>query len=148
MTQIATEGLLQRPGLRQFAKFCLIGLTSMLIDISVWKFVMARFGWHWIPAQTVSFCFAVTNGFIWNSLWTFRGIGSGSRHQQYVKFVMVNVVGYLLNIAIMKSVLIGLTGHLIFHGDHEPMHLNIAKGIAVVFVAFWNFFANKKWTFK
>ena len=148
MIQTATvEGLMQRQGVRQFVKFCVIGFTSMLIDVGIWKFLMNSFGWHWIPAQTVSFAFAVTNGFIWNSLWTFRGLGAGRRHEQYGKFVAVNIIGLLLNIVIMKAVLIAFTGRLIFHGSHDPLHLNIAKGIAIICVAFWNFLANKKWTF-
>ncbi len=119
----------------------------MIIDVGLWKLLMNRFGWHWIPAQTLSFAFAVTNGFIWNSFWTFRGLGSGKRHEQYARFVGLNVIGYLLNIGIMKGILIAFTGHIIHDGKHEDMHLNIAKGVAILCVAFWNFFSNKKWTF-
>ncbi len=140
-------GYLANPVLRQFGKFCIIGFSSMIIDVGLWKVFMDRLGWHWIPAQTLSFAFAVTNGFLWNSIWTFRGLGSGSRHEQYLKFVAVNIVGLALNIGIMKAILIALTGQVIYHGDHDKSHLYIAKGIAVVCVAVWNFFANRKWTF-
>jgi putative flippase GtrA len=48
----------------------------------------------------------------------------------------------------MKSVLFGFTGHIIHQGNPVEAQWNIAKGIAVVLVSMWNFFANKHWTFK
>lgn len=137
---------LRRPAVAQFVKFCIIGLTSTVIDVGILNLLTQKFGMFWIAAGTISFLFAVTNGYIWNSLWTFRGMGSGKRHEQYIKFVAVNIVGFVLNIAIMKLMLMALSG-----GGHSgapsPLHLNIAKGIAVVVVSTWNFVANRKWTF-
>lgn len=138
---------MQRRGVRQFIKFCMIGFTSMIIDVGIARYLTYTLNWHWILAQTLSFSVAVSNGFLWNSLWTFRGMGSGRRHEQYVKFVAVNVVGLLLNIAIMKFVFLLFTGRLIHQGNPDPMHWNIAKGVAIVIVSCWNFLANKKWTF-
>ena len=148
MTQIAAVGgLMQRQGVRQFVKFCLIGLTSMVIDVGIARYLTYKLNWNWIVAQTISFSFAVTNGFIWNSLWTFRGMGSGRRHEHYMKFVGLNIVGLLLNIGIMKFIFLLFTGRLIHQGNPDSMHWNIAKGVAIVCVSLWNFFANKKWTF-
>ncbi|HZO90998.1 MAG TPA: GtrA family protein [Chthonomonadaceae bacterium] len=151
MIQIASEGGLQRmvrhPSLRQFIKFCMIGCTSMVIDVGIAKYLTYSMHWNWILAQTLSFSIAVTNGFVWNSLWTFRGMGSGSRHQQYMKFVAINIVGLVLNIAIMKSVFFMFTGHIIHQGNPPSWQWNIAKGLAIVIVSSWNFLANKKWTF-
>ena len=148
MIEAATVPLLKRPGLQQFIKFCVIGFTSMIIDVSIAKRLTYGMGLHWILAQTISFAVAVTNGFIWNTLWTFRGMGSAKRHEQYLKFVAVNVVGLLLNVGIMKTVFLCFTGRLINQGNPDELHWNIAKGIAVVLVAVWNFSANKLWTFK
>lgn len=148
MIEAATVPLLKRPGIQQFVKFCVIGFTSMVIDVSIAKKLTYGMGFHWVLAQTISFAVAVTNGFIWNSLWTFRGLGSGKRHEQYVRFVGVNIVGLLLNVAIMKGIFLFFTGKLINQGNPDETHWNIAKGVAVVLVALWNFFANKHWTFK
>lgn len=148
MIEVNSLPLWQRPGIRQFIKFCLIGFSSMIIDVGLAKYLTYQVGLHWIIAQTISFAFAVTNGFIWNSLWTFRGMGSGKRHEQYGKFVAVNIVGLGLNLFIMKSVFFFFTGHIIHQGNPDPAHWNIAKGTAVVLVSMWNFFANKHWTFK
>jgi putative flippase GtrA len=148
MIEVAERGLIHKPAVRQFVKFCIIGFTSMIIDVAIAKFLTYRMSWHWILAQTVSFSFAVTNGFIWNSLWTFRGLGSGARHEQYLKFVLVNIAGLCLNVAIMKTIFFFFTGRIIGQGNPDEMHWNIAKGAAILVVAMWNFFANKHWTFK
>jgi putative flippase GtrA len=148
MIQVSEVPLLQRPGIQQFLKFCIIGFSSMLIDVGVAKKLTYGLHWHWIIAQAISFSFAVTNGFIWNSMWTFRGLGAGKKHEQYAKFVMVNIVGLVLNVLIMKLVFLVFTGELIHQGNPDEAHWNVAKAVAIVLVALWNFFANKHWTFR
>lgn len=147
MAQSATLGLMQRPAIRQFIKFCLVGFTSMAIDVSISAFLIYRLGMNATLSKTISFLFAVTNGFIWNSLWTFRGMGSGRRHEMYVKFMLVNCVGLVLNITMFKSVLWCFTGRFIGQGTPDKLHFAIATGAAVICVSLWNFFANRKWTY-
>lgn len=132
-------------GWKQFVKFCLIGASSTVIDILISRILIDRFGMYWMAANTISFVFAVTNGYLWNSLWTFRGMAAVRRHTQYLKFVAVNVVGYGLNTLIMSLMILLLTGHL--SGNPPKMAWSIAKGTAIVLVAIWNFLANKRWTF-
>ncbi len=139
--------------IQQFFKFGIIGATSTVIDFSIMNVLYQKFGINWVFASTISFVFAVTNGFIWNSIWTFRGMGSGKRHEQYVKFVAVNVIGWVLNLIIMTVIIYLLTGEITrvgpgVHTHIKPGFINIAKLIAVVFVSIWNFVANRKWTFK
>jgi putative flippase GtrA len=148
MIQAGEGSLLRAEGFQQFVKFCVIGFTSMVIDVTIAKKLTYGVGLNWILAQSISFALAVTNGFIWNSLWTFRGLGVGKRHERYAKFVAVNVIGLLLNVAIMKCVFFLFTGNIINQGNPDEAHWNIAKGIAIVIVAIWNFTANKHWTFK
>ena len=136
------------PALAQFIKFCVIGLSSAIIDISISNWLTYGVGLHWVVAKVISFSFAVTNGFIWNSFWTFRGMGSGKRHEMYVKFVTVNVIGLILNVAIMKLVFMVSTGKLIHQGTPDKLHWAIATITAIFLVAIWNFMANRKWTFK
>jgi putative flippase GtrA len=147
MIQTAAGGWMQREGVRQFIKFCLIGFTSMVIDVGIAWCLTYRLDWNWIIARSISFLIAVSNGFIWNSIWTFRGMGTGTRHQQYMKFVGINVVGLAANILIMKSVFFLFTGRLIHQGNPDKAHWLVATGEAVVIVSCWNFLANKKWTF-
>ena len=143
----APESFLQREAVRQFVKFIIIGFSSMILDVGISYVLIYYAGWAWPLAKTLSFAIAVTNGFVFNSVWTFRGLGSGPRHHLYMKFVAVNIVGFLLNIGIMKTVLFLFTGQVIHHGQPDKLHFLVATGCAVVLVSLWNFVANKRWTF-
>lgn len=147
VTPSAVTAWLEKTAVRQFVKFCIIGFSSMILDAGIaW---VLTFGSHWNGnmARVVSFSVAVTNGFIWNSLWTFRGLGSGARHAQYAKFVAVNIVGLGLNLAIMNGVYLLATGHLI-SAHPIKQYWCVAMGVAVVCVSLFNFLANKYYTFR
>ncbi len=140
--------LINRPGTRQFTKFVIIGSTSAVIDVGVNLFLMRQYNTPWLLAATIGFALGVTNGFIWNSRWTFRGLGSGRQHELYAKFVAVNIVGLLLNLLIMKFIFIAMTGQILMPANPSPTQWKIAKAVAIVLVAVWNFSANKLWTFR
>ncbi|HLJ57128.1 MAG TPA: GtrA family protein [Chthonomonadaceae bacterium] len=144
----AIAALIYRPAMRQFIKFIIIGFTSACIDVGVNKLLIHKFDTPWMLAAVIGFALGVTNGFIWNSRWTFRGMGSGRQHELYVKFVAVNIVGLLLNLCIMKLVFIGMTGQILLSANPTAFQWNVAKAIAIVIVAVWNFGANKLWTFR
>ena len=133
--------------MRQFIKFVIIGFSSAVIDAGV-NLLLLHFEIPWLLAAVVGFALGVTNGFIWNSRWTFKGLGSGRQHELYAKFVAVNLVGLLLNVTIMKLVFVAMSGQIFLQSNPPPMHWKLAKAIAIVIVAGWNFTANKLWTFR
>lgn len=155
-----------RPGLRQFAKFCIVGFSSTVIDFTVFNLLL-RAGFAPATALTCSFLVAVSNGFFWNSRWTFKAAG-GDAKKQYPKFVATNVVGWFLNLsivtlALMTAAVLHLTQ--VHHAPAETMRIvafgahngeqgfsflamNAAKVCATVIVLAWNFTASRLWTFK
>lgn len=142
--------LLRRTGTRQLVKFCLVGATSTVIDKgTLWLMIyrLTRTPW-WISA-TVSFCLAVTNSFVWNRHWTFRARGHASLRAQYTMFLITNLVGLLLNLALTKVFLIAFTGQLRhIGGNPKATKVLIASLSAVPCVMLWNFAASKYWTFR
>jgi putative flippase GtrA len=145
MTVTAKAEGIGHEGLKQFVKFCLIGASSTLLDVGISRLLIDRAGMHWLQANTISFVVAVSNGYLWNSMWTFRGMVAERRHTQYLKFVLVNLVGYGLNTLIMTSMFQLLMGHV---SSNPPKPIwYAAKATAVILVAMWNFLANKRWTF-
>lgn len=143
----AGERLIGRPGVRQFIKFCLVGASSTIVDLGVFYLLNTVFGLWWLLADIVSFSLGVTNGFIWNSRWTFGQIENSSPRTRYIKFVAVNLVGLLLSVTIMKTVFAFYYGGW-HHDDPKGWIAIAAKLTATPIVVFWNFFANKHWTFK
>ena len=148
---VRDTALLRRTGTRQLIKFCLVGASSTAIDKGTLWFlvyrVIPRTPW-WVSA-TISFCLAVTNGFIWNRRWTFRAREHGNLRAQYWMFVTTNVVGLVLNLLLTKLFLIYFTGQLRhLGGNPKATKVLIASLSAVPFVMLWNFAASKYWTFR
>lgn len=148
MCSAALEAFVQRRGVRQFVKFCLIGATSAVIDVGLLNLFTQVFGWHWVIAQVLSFTLAVTNGYIWNSRWTFRGMGQGTSRRRYVLFYLTNIIGLLINIGVMKLVMYAITGQVVATANPSARLLNLAKVVAIGCVSLWNFGASKYWTFR
>jgi len=160
------QSLASQRGPRQFVKFCIVGLTSLTIDLIV--FNTLYFGLHVRPAFSVILAFlcGVTNGYIWNSRWTFREAQRDAR-KQAPKFLATNTVGLILNLLVTTAALIvaariGLmetrytaeeTLRLVFErktqdASFTPLAMNAAKICAAVVVTAWNFSAAKFFTFK
>jgi len=151
--------LLQRRGVRQFVKFCIVGASSTLIDFGVYltlievvhlQDAVGSLQGGRLAAQVVSFLFAVTNGFFWNSRWTFRRLEPEGMRERYVRFVLTNLIGLSLNLGILAlvshnvpaSLTAGLEPYL-----RDPAGF-VGKVAAVFVVVFWNFSASKYWTFR
>jgi putative flippase GtrA len=131
---------------RRFVKYCIVGASSTLIMMGVVESVVriaandslgvVRLG------NAAGFLLAVTNGYYWNRRWTFRQSGRGST-RQYARFLIVNLVGLLLN----QSLVTLFYGRLrLFHGLPKPYLF--ATFAAIVCVTIWNFTANSFWTFR
>ena len=169
--------LASRPGPRQFVKFCIVGASSTIIDFTIFNLlvengILAQLGllhrgFSPAAALTCSFLVAVSNGFLWNSRWTFRQ-SRGNAKKQYPKFVATNIVGWVLNLSIATLALMTAAHLHLTHVHHTPaetmrivafgtrageigftsLALNAAKAAATCVVLAWNFTASKFWTFK
>ena len=157
--------LLQRPGIRQLIKFCLVGFSSFLIDAGLLSLLHYQVGLPVAVAGTISVLCAVTNGYIWNSRWTF-GDRQGDTKKQYPRFLATNVVGWMLNLTIMTTAIIFAMRLGLMHtqhptneiiqliatgkgkGEFSPLVLLGAKVAATVIVTAWNFTAARVWTFR
>src|SRR2546423_11318215 len=124
MIELAEQGLIHKPAVRQFVKFCIVGATSFTIDVGISYLLTFHFHMWWVLAKTISFSLAVTNGFFWNLTWTFKAVGHRAHHEQYAMFFGVNIVGWLLNLTIMKAVFFASTGT--WRGQHPTKPIFIA----------------------
>jgi len=144
------SALLRRTGTRQLVKFCFVGASSTLIDKGIlWLLLSVTPRTPWWISASMSFCLAVTNGFVWNRRWTFRARRHGSLRAQYAMFVATNLVGLMLNLGLTKLFLILFTGQLRhIGGNPKAIKVLIASLAAVPCVTLWNFAASKYWTFR
>ena len=60
--------------LRQFVKFCLVGGSGVVVDMTVLHFLAdsAWCGWNVSISKLCSAEAAMLNNFLWNEVWTFR----------------------------------------------------------------------------
>ena len=135
--------------MRQLIKFCLVGLSSTIIDKGIQRILLLSFPlWPWWISQTIAFCFGVTNGFFWNRRWTFRAQKAGSSRQQYPKFFATNIIGLALNLGFTKLFLIAMTGQTLHKVNPDVNTVQIASICAIPIVVVWNFSAARFWTFR
>lgn len=87
-------------------------------------------------AKILSFSISVINSYTWNRRWTFRS-NDPKKLREFIKFLTIAIVGVVLNASIMYIVV-------------DFVHLNDLYGLvlASAIVMFWNFLANKFYTFK
>jgi len=132
--------MINRETIRQFLKFGAIGFAGFVVD---WVFLHIGLDWlgfgHYGSAF-FSFPFAATFTWIGNRLFTFRGKNEGSIHTQWVKFLTVSAVGFVLN----RGTYSLLTATLPLVYTYPILGLMAGTGTGM----FFNFFFSKKLVFK
>jgi putative flippase GtrA len=88
---IGTHGALAM----QFLRFGVVGTVGFLVDTAV---VYATHQWlGLIGAGILSFFVAATGNWFLNRSWTFRGMGRGRLHHEWMRFLGANAFGFVLN---------------------------------------------------
>ncbi len=83
------------PLLAQFLRFGTVGVAGFMVDTATvygTRGVLGLYG-----AGTIAYLTAATTTWLLNRIWTFRGHGSGPVHQQWLAFLAVNLLGFVLN---------------------------------------------------
>lgn len=164
-------GFFQHNLVKQFIKFCVVGGSSMVIDVGLHGFLMfvmpaggekfgtffgkwliesfpSVFAYASVPTEAafpvlkvLTASLAILNGFYWNRRWTFEIRDNAERFAQLKKFAVVAVIGMILNTTITTFFNNIIAGH-------PTRSWAVATLIATVVVAFWNFTGQRFWTFR
>jgi putative flippase GtrA len=130
--------------LGRFFKFAIVGTIGAAVDFGVLNLLVLRFGWPKEYANLVSVTCAVSSNFIWNRVWTYPESRDHPLHISFGKFALVNFFGLLINQFIFVT-----TDALVFNAMFpHPLDYNLAKVSAIIVVLFWNFFVNRRWTYR
>jgi putative flippase GtrA len=131
-----------RAGLRkphnwmQLIKFCAVGASGYVVNLSVFALCVEVLGLHHLVAATAAFVVAVTNNFWWNRLWTFRARG-GHAGFQAARFFTVSVAAFLFAALVLELLV-----------DVAELPELPSQAIAVVAAMPLNFIGNKMWSFR
>jgi putative flippase GtrA len=120
--------------LSQFSRFVLVGGFSTALQYLLLVLSVQAAGTDPVVASSVGYVLSALANYDLNYRLTFRSrvpcLGG------MLRFALVHAVGFLLNGAIMTAGTKGLA-----------LHYFVAQVLATIVVLFWNFFANRRWTF-
>jgi putative flippase GtrA len=128
--------------LQRFTRFLTVGALGTFLDFSLLSLLKAL-GLPTLLANSLSFSAGVANNFTLNYKWTFADTKRSGWQKQLAQFTLVSLVGLALNNAIILWLEVPF-GDLLSQPDYGYLP---AKVIATGVVVFWNYFANRYWTF-
>jgi putative flippase GtrA len=133
------SSIVNRRGVRQFAKFGLVGASGFLVNLIVFTLLQRVVPDHARPLQynviyTIAFLSGGVSNYYFNRIWTFRSTGHAVR--EGAKFLTVSALALVVGL-IVSALVSPWLGH-----GHRTWFVGTIAGIFV------NFFANKYWTFR
>lgn len=136
----------------RFFKFSVVGVTGTIVDFGVMNLLILILNMPFVWAQGISFTTAVINNFLWNRFWTYPESRSKGAPRQLLQFGLINLIG----IFIRTPLITWLNRIILEFMDNSSLTLpvenfvisqNLALAITIAIILFWNFFANRYWTY-
>lgn len=126
----------------RFTRFLTVGAIGTGLDFSALTLLKLA-GLPTLIANSLSFTAGLVNNFTWNRLWTFRDNLHADWRRQLMQYTLVSLIGLALNDTLVLS-LEDILGMML---DLPGWGYLPAKVVATGVVVFWNYFANRMWTF-
>ncbi len=123
----------------QFVRFALVGGSGVFVNLAVYSSSIYLLHFHYLLAATLSFMVAMTSNFFLNLRWTFKTHGQGIKAigDQYLKYAMVTLISYGVNMAVLWILV-----------DLHHWHKILAQLAAIFITTLSNFLGSKLWAFK
>lgn len=149
------------PVIYQIAKFGVIGVGNVLVDLGVLSLLTILFSLKLkIESSTaiigivtfyslfkgISFIIANINSYLWNKHWTFNQGSKKQTKSEFVQFFGVSIIGFLINVFVASVVFKLILGSLTSLNSGQLGLLGAAAG-SIAGLA-WNFIGYKLWVFK
>lgn len=157
--------------IERFVKFLFVGTIGFIVDFGLLNLLQTTI----LPtvdangvalrlnvslAISISFVAGVLSNFTWNRYWTYPDSRTRTLHTQLVQFAFINIVGWLGRTAWVTIAyqtfgdwLYPIFGNLPFleglpiEDVSARIGTNVTLVIGILVVLFWNFFANRYWTY-
>ncbi|MDD5397193.1 MAG: GtrA family protein [Candidatus Moranbacteria bacterium] len=145
----------------QIAKFGVIGVANVLVDLGVLSLITMLFSSYlkikstdaligavtfYSLFKSVSFIIANINSYFWNKHWTFDQGSKKQTKSEFVQFFAVSIIGFLINVFVASVVFKMILGSMTTLNAGQLGLLGAAAG-SIAGLA-WNFIGYKLWVFK
>jgi putative flippase GtrA len=154
--------------IKRFIKFIIVGGMGFVVDFGSFNLFHALglgvttasgmpiareyFAEHpEVIEQTISFTLAVISNFFWNYFWIYPEARDANQARKITKFIIVSVAGLVIGVPVFAGALFVFRPLVSSVGlDDLPINLagNLALMARVGVLLFWNFFVNRKWTYR
>jgi len=138
----------------RFIRFAIVGFSGTIVDFAIFNLFNSIVGITPIPSSMISFSVSVFNNYYWNRNWTFPESKQFPFSTQIIKFSIVSIIGLIIRTSLFsileKPIIILITeqSKITLFANPAVIGHNISLGIVIVIVLFWNYLANKLWTYK
>ncbi len=150
--KILPAGSRRREETKRFLKFASVGALGALTDFVLLNALVLLAGFLPVVANGFSFSAAVVQNFVLNRTWTFPESRVRNTRRQLVQFGLVSAAGLGINTVVFQFVDLSLRPYWIeWLADPvwgPAISYNFAKLFSIGVVLFWNFAANRLWTYK
>lgn len=145
----------------QIAKFGVIGVGNVLVDLGVLSLITMLFSSYlkieskdamigaitfYSLFKSVSFIVANINSYFWNKYWTFDQGKKKQTKSEFIQFFAVSIIGFLINVFVASVVFKMILGSLTTMTGGQLGLIGAAAG-SIAGLA-WNFIGYKLWVFK
>lgn len=87
-------------------RFLVVGVGNTILGLSVIFALKWLAQWNDVPANAIGYATGIIFSFVANRLWTFQHQGAVAR--SFARFVLICVIGYLGNLAVLVYLVQGL----------------------------------------
>jgi putative flippase GtrA len=122
-------------GIGQLARFCAVGASGYVINLTVFALVLDSAHAPAALAAVAAFAVAVCSNFVLNRYWTFSA-RRGHAHTQAARFLCVSLLGLGVNLVLLAIL------------SHPLDSKTAAQALAVALSTPLTFALNRLWTFQ
>jgi putative flippase GtrA len=125
------------PNWIQLVRFGVVGASGYVVNLAVFTLLVHGAGVDYKLAAVAAFLVALTNNFVWNRAWTFADASGGHAGFQAVRFCVVSLVAFGLNLVVLFALVEG-----------AGVEKVLAQAIAIAAATPLSFLGNKLWSFR
>jgi putative flippase GtrA len=153
----------------RFLRFALIGALGAVVDVAMLFSLQATVlpphtTLAVIVATSIAFFIATVHNYLWNRFWTFPDARGHSVRWQLIRFTVINAIGWVIRTIWISAAYVWLgallmpaalpvirlfrPGYLPSATASDKLGSIAALLIGIGVILFWNFLANRLWTFR